>query len=194
VLLSAEATVRPADIYVVCIEPESETQADQPDQTIFQSLAFSRIGGSAFDQDWNSPKEGHFPGSAPMQLRFKAVAAFLGLAYAAIPVSNLVFTQPGNIGVRDEQHEDHETCVAVHRMFVDEIRPKKLWIMGNADDASILLTDEHIEWRDTRDNDGSVGHGTAVICGHPVELCVTPHLGIWDPTGEDDALRFAFGI
>ena len=181
-------------MYFIGLNPGGNIDDEEARGSILDSLVYSRIGGNAFDQDWSSPGRKYMPGFAPMQARFKAIASFLGIAYGAIPASNLVFTRSVDVASHPEFAGDRAACAQVHRIFMDAIRPRKLWVMGSTDQAADLLTDQKIEWQDARHAKWSIGHGRAMFCGREVELCHTPHLSLWDPTGKEDLLRFAFGM
>lgn len=196
VLLSSEAALARAPIYFLGMNPGGTEEEGIVYPTLLDNLVAARLGASAWDdpEPWGSGKRSSPAGLAPMQKRFKSIAAFLKLDYRKIPASNLVFTRSRDVASHNNFEADRDLCRPVHELFLEEVQAEKLWIMGNTDNAAGILTDLKMVWRDARHAKWSIGHGTGTFCGRPLEICHTPHLSLWDPTGKDDLLAFAFGL
>jgi len=203
ILISSEATLRwsaESDIYFLGLNPGGEAGQDfsifNRFPTIYESLAFSRMGVSGWDQDWSRKDAGYQPGQAPLQRRFKHIARFLGLAYGEIFATNLVFARSRRFKALTRLEEQIEACLPVHKIMMDIVQPKRLWVMGNTDHAGSALTlHDDVTWQDANHSNWTIGHGTVDFCGHTMSLCHTPHLSLWDATADDkqDLLKFAFG-
>lgn len=187
VMLSPESTLRQGPVLFVGLNPGGD-QASAP-ATILDNLRACREGKSGWDEDWNGT-----PGDALLQRRFRQVAQVIGSDPLAIPATNVVFTRSRNVASHRAWHDDRASALAVHRILADTIRPEKLWFMGNPALAGDVLVLGEVEWLDARHKDWTIGHGEAEYAGHRVMFCHTPHLSIWDPTGNEDLLRFAFGL
>lgn len=204
-LNSAEATLQKGtggDIYFMGLNPGADGAKDysilDDFPTVFESLVFSRLGVSGWDQDW-SRKDAHYePGQAPIQRRFKHIARLLGLAYGDILATNLVFARSGKFRALKGIDAQIRACLPVHQMMIDVVQPTRLWVMGSPAQAGIALKlHDDVQWRRAHHQesaDWSVGYGTAEFCGRTMTFCNTPHLSYWDATGEEKqkALEFAF--
>lgn len=203
-LNSAESTLRPggsSDIYFLGLNPGGEAGEElsvlDNFPTVYESLAFSRLGVSGWDQDWSRKGASYAPGQAPIQQRFKHIARFLGLAYGEILATNLVFARSRRFKVLPGIKEKLEACLPAHQAMIDVVKPEVLWVMGNPDSAGgALKLHNDVEWRqDANHNNWSIGHGTVDFCGRTMMFCHTPHLTFWDADADDkrELLAFAFG-
>lgn len=204
VLLSAESTLRPglnSDLYFIGLNPGGENGdcsifGNSP--TIFESLAFSRMGVSGWDQDWSRKKAYFAPGRSPMQLRFKHMARQLKLSYGEIFATNLIFARSRRFKALSNATEQIAACLSTHELMLDIVKPKRLWVMGNPIHfGSALKLSKDVRWVPALyqdKNDWSIGHGTAEFCGHKMTFCHTPHLSFWDPTAphRQRLIDFAF--
>lgn len=202
-LQSSEATLRhnpDCDIYFLGLNPGGVAQVDysvlDPGQTVYESLALARLGVCGWDQDWSRKRATYPAGESPLQRRFKHVANLLGVPYAAILATNLIFARSRSFRALPNAKEQLAACLPLHRMMVEEKRPERLWVMGNVSNAGDSIILEDVEWRKDRKMNWWVGHGEALFCGRRMELCHTPHLSYWDATapGNADVLRFSFGL
>lgn len=204
-LISAEATLRKSDrsdIYFLGLNPGGPPAEDYSIfnnfPTVYESLAMSRMGVSGWDQDWSRKGARFEPGEAPLQTRFKHIARFLGLSYGEIFATNLVFARSSRFKALPRVEDQIQACLPAHKLMIDIVKPKRLWVMGNTDSAGdALKLHKDVQWIKARyqeKNDWSIGHGTVDFCGHTMMLCHTPHLSFWDATAADrqDLLEFAF--
>lgn len=193
VFLSAEAALHSeCQTYFLGLNPGGTDDELNPINTVAESLCSTRLAVNAFDQDWSSERRTFKPGRAPMQKRFKYIADWLGLAYGDIPAANLVFTRSASISEHNSFYLDRDAVAPVHQLIMDEIKPSRLWIMGDVRHAATLLKFTKEEWRDSGYKNWSIGRGHGYFCGHQVEICHTPHLSFWDPSTNLKALKFAF--
>lgn len=192
VFLSAEAALSRNEIYFLGLNPGGTDDGLNAPSTISESLCSTRLAINAFDQDWSNETKTFEPGFAPMQKRFKFIANWLGIAYGAIPAANLVFTRSTSISSHHSYDRDRDAVEPVHQLIMDEIKPPRMWIMGDVSHAAQLLKFTQVEWRDSGYKNWSIGRGRGFFCGHQVEICHTPHLSFWDPSKNLEALKFAF--
>lgn len=196
VLLSAEATLRPADLYFIGINPGGEDLGSYGQlPLIHESLAMSRMGCNAFDQDWSREDAGYAPGQAPMQRRFKHIAARLGKAYGEIAATNLTFTRSRSVGSHPGMAAELGHCLRVHARFLDVVRPTTIWLMGSTGEIgnAMRLGVAQEDWQPSGYHNWTIGRGKVDFCGREYRLCHTPHLSFWDPEKNPDALAHAFG-
>ena len=196
VLQSAEATLRPGNIYFIGINPGGEdggVEGQLP--LIHDSLAMSRMGCNAFDQDWSREHAGYAPGQAPMQRRFKHIAARLGQAYGEIAATNPTFTRSRSVGVHPGMASELGYCLRVHARFLDVIKPTTIWLMGSTGEigTAMRLRVAEGDWRPSGYHNWTIGRGEVDFCGRTYRLCHTPHLSFWDPEKYPNALAHAFG-
>ena len=202
-LNSAESTLRrggSSDVYFLGLNPGGEAGQDHSISdnfpTIYESLAFSRLGVSGWDQDWSREDASYELGQAPIQRRFKHIASFLGLAYSEILATNLIFARSRRFKALSGIKDQLEACLPVHHAMIDVVKPKALWVMGNSDSAGgALKLHDDVKWIGAKHKDWSIGHGTVDFCGRTMMFCHTPHLTFWDATADDkqELLAFAFG-
>lgn len=196
VLQSAEATLRPGDIYFIGINPGGEDGGvDSQLPLIHESLAMSRMGCNAFDQDWSRERAGYPPGQSPMQRRFKHIAARLGKSYGEIAATNLTFTRSRSVGVHPGMTAELGHCLRVHARFLDVVKPSTIWLMGSTGEIenAMRLRVAKQDWRPSGYSNWTIGRGAVDFCGREYQLCHTPHLSFWDPETNPDALAHAFG-
>ncbi len=196
VLHSAEATLRPGGIYFIGINPGGEDLGvDGQMPLIHESLAMSRMGCNAFDQDWSRENAGYAPGQAKMQRSFKHIAARLGKAYGDIPATNLTFTRSRSVALHPGMASELGHCLRVHARFLDVIRPHTIWLMGSTGEIgrAMRLRVAPEDWRPSGYHNWAIGRGEVDFCGKTYRLCHTPHLSFWDPEINASALEYAFG-
>ena len=203
ILSSAEATLAShgrSDVYFLGLNPggaADEQGAFEGFPTIFEGLALSRLGVSGWDQDWSREGATYRAGQAPMQRRFKHVAHRLGLAYGEICATNLVFARSRRLSDLGNLEQQIEHSLPIHKLMLDAVQPKRLWVMGNPDTAgSAFRLHSDVKWKSAGYANWSIGRGTVDFCGRTMQFCHTPHLSFWDATAPDkqELLEFAFGL
>lgn len=203
ILLSSEATLESrsrSDIYFLGLNPGGAVDDHEHGDgfpSVFQSLALSRLGVSGWDQDWSRQGAVYAPGQAPMQRRFKHIAQRLGLAYGEILATNLVFARSRQFKDLGDLEQQIERSLPIHRLMLDTVKPKRLWVMGNTDNAGATLRlHSDTEWKSAGYSNWSIGRGTVDFCGHTMQFCHTPHLSFWDATAADkqSLIDFAFRL
>lgn len=196
VLMSAEATLRKNVTYFIGLNPggedmppdsSDERAADYP--TISESLAASRMGCNAFDQDWSTKTRSFAPGHSPMQSRFKFVCRELRLCYAEVCATNFVFTRSTNVAGHTSWERDLRASARVHSTFLDAVEPDFLWIQGNPDTVDLQV---EMEWQPSGYSNWAIGRGTAMLGGKEYIACHTPHLSFWNPEAHLEKLQWSF--
>ncbi len=197
VLGSAEAALRKGAFYFLGLNPGGEDVApDDPEArthdypTLADSLAASRLGYNAFDQDWSTSSRSFEPGQSPMQKNFKFVCRALGLCYSEVCASNFVFTRSPRVKGHPSWEADLRVSERVHAIFLDAVQPDFLWIQGNPDTVGLKT---QMTWVPTEHGNWTIGHGTAEFCGKTWRACHTPHLSLWHPQNNRQALEHSFG-
>lgn len=197
VLISSEATLVENDIYFLGLNPGG---ADDPDSgissfpTLRESLALSRMGCCGFDQDWSRKGARFLPGQSPMQTNFKAICKRLGRCYAELPAANVVFTRSSDLASHGKYQSDLDRGIKVHRILLDRIRPKLLWLMGNPANAGdhLIIRDDQSEWRKSGYSNWTIGRGRVEFCGQDFAFAHTPHLTFWSPKEREPLIDWAF--
>jgi len=197
VLSSAEATLRKGSFYFLGLNPgghdigpDSRDARAQDYPTLADSLAASRLGYNAFDQDWSTSSRSFEPGQSPMQKNFKFICRALGLCYSEVCASNFVFTRSTRVKDHRAWEADLKVSERVHAIFLDAVQPDFLWIQGNPDTVGLKT---QMDWVPTEHHNWTIGHGTAEFCGKTWRACHTPHLSLWHPQNNEKALKHSFG-
>lgn len=204
VLNSPEASLNPQtknDVYFLGLNPGGAAPADEKGRitegttTIYESLAMCRLGVCGWDQNWSRKDASYRPGEAPLQRRFKHVARRLGIPYPEILATNLIFVRSSRFRELSSVEDQIQACLPVHKLMMNVIRPKRLWVMGNPAHAHDVLNLSNVEWRQANHGNWSIGTGTVEFCGRELRFCHTPHLSLWDATKDDnqELLDFSFG-
>jgi hypothetical protein len=191
VFLSTEASLKQSKVLFLGLNPGGD-DADESYGTILASMISCRLGVSGLDQDWSTSSRSYFPGDSVFQRRFKHIAERLGIAYGAIPATNLSFIRTRDVGSYDGFHEDIVRFGDIHALILDEIQPEYLWITGQTKYARSLLDDSKMKWRSSGHGNGFIGRGRGMFCDREVKVCHTPHLSRWDPQTNAKALEWSF--
>lgn len=124
VLFSSRETLRPGRFYLLGLNPGGVPNRE----TIGDSLtALHRYTKNAYlDEVWaGCPK-----GEAPIQVRVRTLAAWLGLGTRKLCASNLVFRRTrGDSGL--DWPRDADSCWPVHELVLGQVNPDVILAFGN---------------------------------------------------------------
>jgi len=190
VLYSGASTLRNGPVYLLGLNPGGSEGA-----TLRQSIAASRREHNCYlDEQWAPGGHVQPKGQSTLQRRVQELCKLLKLDTRHVPASNLVFTRSTRIATHSNFRSAADACLAVHRTFLDAIKPDLILTYGNLANFEGLARLGQIESRLAEHGSWKAHRGSAIVGGRSVRLANIPHMSLWASDRREHIVRWALGL